>query len=298
MISTVIAKKDEEKVLRLIHLSNTKALLPDKYVPWDDLETDDSFLPESLVSLAGHELYESLSFEQKRELGRFELAQIVYSYAWAEGVGCLIFNNRLVGLEPDSLEYKYLIKMSIEEYRHQEMFIRLIDTIKGKTFIMPSQRLFMTWYMRNAPQSHRFLSILTVEIMADTYGKLIQDDKRIFRPVRKASQLHHIEEGRHIYYTKIWLSNYFDKASLLSRTTYSIVVMCNLLLLKSLYVREEIFEMIGVKDPKQYAREARKELHKKFSKNCIGDAVSLVKEFNGFNFITRPLWKYFLNVSV
>lgn len=297
MVSSVIAKEDEEKVLRLIHLSNTKALLPDKFVPWDDIDTREPFLPESLVSLAGHALYETLSTEQKRELGRFELAQILYSYAWAEGVGCLIFNNRLVGLEPNSLEYKYLIKMSIEEYRHQEMFIRLIDKIQGKTFMMPSQSLFMTWYMKNAPQSHRFLCILTVEFMADTYGKLIQSDKSIFRPVRKASQLHHIEEGRHIYYTKIWLTNYFEKANFFNRTTYSIVVMCNLLLLKSLYVREEIFELIGVKNPKQYAREARKELHKKFSQNCIGNAIDLVKEFNGFNFLTRPLWKYFLNVS-
>lgn len=297
MTYTLIKEQDREKVERLIDLSNTKALIPDQYVPWSDQEEDEMFLPEQLISLAGHPHYETLDDKQKRELSRHELAQVVYSYAWAEGVGCLIFNTRLVGLEPVSLEYKYLIKMSIEEYRHQEMFTRLIEKIKGKTFILPFQHLFMTWYIKNAPQSHRFLSILTVEIMADTYGNLIRRTKEVFRPVRKVSQLHHIEEGRHIYYTAIWLKHYLDNANFLQRSIYSFLVLSNLLLLKSLYVREEIFEHIGVSNPKYYAKIARKNLHNKFNKHCVADIVSFVRKFNGFNFITRPLWKYLLNVT-
>ncbi len=64
-----------------------------------------------------------------------------------------------------------------------------------------------------------------------------------------------------------------------------------------MYVREEVFELIGVKNPKQYAKAARKELHKKFSDHCIGPVIELVKEFHGFNFFTRKIWKYFLNVT-
>ncbi|MCT4624692.1 MAG: diiron oxygenase [Schleiferiaceae bacterium] len=297
MEATLIKPSDEAKVERLIKLSETKALIPDKYVPWQDEEDGEWLMPETLVSLQGHPLYEELSYHQKRELGRHELSQVVYSYAWAEGIGCLTFSNRMVHLEPTSLEYKYLLKMNIEECRHQEMFVKLIEKVRGKTFSLPAQHFFMRWYMKNCPQSHRFLSILIVEIIADTYGKIIRKTENVFRPVRKSSQLHHIEEGRHIYYTKNWLNHFIDNASFFRRTTYSLVALSNVLLLKSLYVRREIFEEIGVKNPKKFTRAARKNLHSKFTKLCIDDVVSFVREIDGFNFVTKPIWKILLNVK-
>lgn len=298
MNTTLLKEEDIPKVERLLDISHTKPLDHNDYVPWDDTEQGEFLMPELLVSLAGHPLYENLTQEQKIELSRHELGQVVYSYAWAEGIGCLTFSNRMVTLEPTSLEYKYLMRMSVEEFRHQEMFVKLVEKIKAHPFVLPKHHWFMANYMRYSPQSHRFLSILTIELMADIYGKIIRNGEGVFRPSQKVSQLHHIEEGRHIHYTKLWLRHYLDDANFYQRTTYSLIVLSNLLLIKSLYVREEIFELIGVDDPKKYAKAARKNLHAKFQEHCIADSLDFVRSFNGFNFITRPIWKLLMNTSI
>jgi hypothetical protein len=47
-----------KQVEKLIRISKTKPLLPEQFVPWEDEpKEDDIFLPEELVSLAGHPLY-------------------------------------------------------------------------------------------------------------------------------------------------------------------------------------------------------------------------------------------------
>ncbi len=64
----MISPADVLKVERLLPISETHVLLPKEYVPWEEEKEEDFFLAESLVSLSGHELYENLTIEQKREL--------------------------------------------------------------------------------------------------------------------------------------------------------------------------------------------------------------------------------------
>jgi hypothetical protein len=128
----MICAEDIEKVERLIRLSETNAVLPDVFVPWHIPEDNEPLMPEEIISLQGHPLFDTLSATQKRELGRHELVQVMYSYAWAEGLACFIFNKRLLKIPPDSVEYRYLVKELIEEFRHQDMFAKAIRLLNGK----------------------------------------------------------------------------------------------------------------------------------------------------------------------
>src|SRR5687768_6208635 len=123
----MITTEDIEKVERLIKLSETAPLLPEVYVPWHIMERpEEVFMPATLISLEGHPLYDTLSAEQKKELSRREIAQVMYSYGWSEGLACYFFNQRILKLPPDSIEYRYLIKELIEEFRHQDMFSKIV----------------------------------------------------------------------------------------------------------------------------------------------------------------------------
>src|ERR1700749_4495925 len=97
---------DANEVERLIRISKEKPLLPETYVPWqEDPKPGEVFLPEKLASLQGLSLYNELTENQKTELGRHEIVQVVYSYAWGEGLFCLFMSKYILTLQPDNVEY-------------------------------------------------------------------------------------------------------------------------------------------------------------------------------------------------
>jgi P-aminobenzoate N-oxygenase AurF len=290
----------EAVVERMIRISKDKPLLPETFIPWaDEPGPDTPFIPDKMVSLQGHTLWTVLTREQQIELGRLEVVQVMYSYAWSETLACYFFNRHLLTLNPDSVEYRFLIREIIEEFRHQEMFgmaIRKLDRIP----IQPTRlhKFFGNVTVGWLPSSMVFMSVLSVELMADIYAKHIRQDPTVFSVMRKSSELHHIEEGRHIFYTEAWLEKFTKGAGFIKATTFSLLVMLNIYFMRTLYVQKEFFIRLGVADPEQYYRAALKNYNTKFSEFALQASIDFVQSFNGFNWISKPLWRWLLKVKV
>jgi hypothetical protein len=285
---------------RLIKVSQEKPMLPEKFVPWaDEPDSQTLFLPDKMVSLQGHPLWDNMTREQQTELGRLEVVQVMYSYAWSETLACYFFNRHLLTLQPDSVEYRFLIRELIEEFRHQEMFGMAIRKLQ-RTPVQPSHlhRFFGNFTVRFFPSSLVFMSVLSIEFMADIYAKHIRKDPNVYSVLRKSSELHHIEEGRHIVYTEEWLKKYTEKAGFIKASLYSLVVMLNIYFMRTLYVQKEFFVQLGVENPEKYYRAAVKNYNQKFKDIALKATVEFVQSFHGFNFLTRPFWKWLLKVNV
>lgn len=297
---SVTTQLTDEQVERLIRISKEKPLIPEEFVPWEEEAGEDHlFLPEKIVSSEGLPFYDKLTPWQKRELGRHEMVQVMYSYAWSEGLFCLFINRHVLDLSPDSLEYRFLIRELIEEFRHQDMFASTIRRLEGKPIMPTRQHNF--WgklTVKYMPASWVFMSGLSVELITDVYGKMIRRDKGIYEVLRKVSELHHIEEGRHIVFTASWLRQFTEKAHFIKRTWFSIIVLFNIFFMRTLYVKQEIYERIGVENPRECYKQAKKHFKPRFAEHCLADAIEFVESWNGFNFITRPLWRRFLAAKV
>ncbi|NVK04170.1 MAG: diiron oxygenase [Flavobacteriia bacterium] len=290
----------EEKVERLIRVSIQKPLLPEEFVPWEDpMDEADKYLPQTLTSLHGHPLWDTLSPEAQVELGKMEVVQSMYSYAWSETLACLFFNRHLLTLSPDSVEHRFLLRELIEECRHQEMFSRAIRTL-GLKPVEPTRlhRFFGNLTVRYLPAPAVFMSVMSIELMADIYAKHIRKDPEVYSVLRKCSELHHIEEGRHIVYTEMWLEKFTAKAGFFRSTLYSFVVLFNLYFMRTLYVKQEFFERLGVENPKAYHKAASANLAKKFPDVALTHIIEFVSKFNGFNFITKPFWRRIMKVKL
>ena len=296
-----VASFDIAKIERLINISKNKPLLPEKFVPWNDIPKEsDIFLPEKLVSLAGHPLYETLTRQQKIDLGKHEIAQVIYSYAWSEGLACLFFNRHLLTLTDNtSVEYRFLLRELIEEFRHQNMFSDTIMKLGVKP-IKPGfqHRFWGKLTVKYLPSDFVFMSVLAVEVIAESYGQMLRRDENVYSVLRKVSELHQIEEGRHIHYTKMWLHKFTHKAGFIKRSTYSFIFLLNIYFMRTLYVKEAIFEKIGVDNPRKYQKVAYKNYRKKFAQHCLEEAIDYVHDFNGFNWFTRPFWQLILKAKV
>jgi hypothetical protein len=285
---------------RLIRISREKPLLPEVYVPWNNaLESDEVYLPNQFISLHGLPAYERLSDVQKKDLARHEVVQVMYSYAWSESLFCLFMNRYLLTLTPDNIEHRFLLRELIEEFRHQDMFSMAIEKLDGKPIHAGwHHRFWGKLTVKFMPHPWVFMSALAVEQIADIYGKEMRRDPKVFSVLQKVSELHHIEEGRHIYFTEQLLKRYTDNAGILKRSWYSCIMALNIHFMRTMYVKQEIFERIGAENPKQLFRIARKNYHRKFSAVCLDSAIHYVHSFKGFNRFTRFFWRTLLEAPV
>lgn len=290
----------EQIAERLIQISKSKPLLPENFIPWNDQPGPHTlYMPEKMVSLQGHPLWETLNREQQIELGRLEMVQVMYSYAWSETLACLFFNRHLLQLNPDSVEYRFLIRELIEEFRHQEMFGMAIRKLERRP-LEPTRmhRLLAKITVKYFPPPLVFMSVLAVELMADIYAHHIRRDQEVFSVLRKCSELHHIEEGRHIYYTEAWLERFTKGAGFWRASLYSLVILLNIYFMRTLYVKKTFFEQLGVSDPAAYYKAALENYNNKFSEYALEASIKFVASFNGFNALTRPIWNKVLKTKI
>jgi hypothetical protein len=289
-----------EEIERLVKISKERPLMPETYVPWAEqpLPTD-LYLPEILTSLEGLPVYDTLTQQQKTDLGRHEAVQVLYSYGWGEALFCVFMTRYLLTLPPDGPEHRFLIREIIEEYRHQEMFAQTITQLKGQALPPTKMHAFVGKFSTNyLPADFLFMGSLAVELITDMYGNHTRRAPEIYIVLRKVFELHNIEEGRHIHFTKGLLENYTAKAGYIKRTLYSFVILMNIYFVRTMYVRKVIYERIGIPNANAVFKEATKNYRSKFTQNCLGHIIEFVDSFGGFNTATRWAWRWLLKARV
>jgi len=291
---------DVKAVERLIKISKEHPLMPETYIPWhEELKADDIFLPELLQSLQGLDIYETLTPTQKLELGRHELVQVISSYAWGECLFCLFMTRHILTLPQHDVEHRFVLRELIEEFRHQEMFGMAIQKLGGEP--LPQTRLHKFFGMfsnKYLPADYLFMGSISVELVTDVYGNYARRSPNIYPVLKKMFDLHNIEEGRHILFTRQLLKNYSEKAGYIKRTLYSYVILLNIYFVRTMYVKREIYERIGMENPEQAYQLASKNFKQKFSERCLDDIIEFVNEWKGFNTLTRWAWRWLLNAKV
>ena len=291
---------DNSEIERLIKISKERPLMPETYIPWQTEPADDDiFLPEVLTSLHGLDIYDTLSPAQKLELGRHELVQVIASYAWGECLFCLFMTRHLLTLPLDDVEHRFLLRELIEEFRHQEMFGQAIKKLNGQPVKQSGlHRFFGEFSNKYLPADYLFMGSVSVELVTDVYGNYARKTPNIYPVLKKMFDLHNIEEARHIVFTKSLLKTFAAKAGFVKRTLYSYVILFNILFVRSMYVKREIFERIGLENPDEVYQLASKNFKQKFSEKCLHDIVEFVDEWKGFNFATRWAWRWILGAKV
>jgi hypothetical protein len=294
----IYSAEDTRQIERLIRISKEKPLMPETFIPWEEAEQEDHiFLPEKLVSLVGLPVYETLSAVQKRELARREVTQAIYAYCWSEGLFSVFMTRYIQDRMPDDLERRFLLCEIIEESRHQEMFAATIVKLNRQPVpVTGFQRVLGGFFVRIFPADFAFISCLTVEMLADRYGEHLRQETGIFPVLQKVSQLHNIEEARHIIFTKALLKRYTEHAGFLRRSWYSILVLINVRFFLGTYVRAEIYHDIGLQNPEQVFRQAFPHYRNRFAQECLGTVREFVDSFHGYNALTRPLWKWVMKM--
>ena len=292
--------KDAHVIEKMIRISKQKPLQPETYIPWEYEDIgDEQYMPDYLISLSGTKYFDALSRKEKTLLGKHELTQVMYAYGWSETMACAFFNNRLMKLSKHDVEYRFLTRELIEEYRHQNMFCDAIRRIDGQPIpISKLHRWIARMTIKFAPDSIVFFSVLAIELATDVYGDLLRKEPQIHPVIQRVSKLHHIEESRHIHYAQLWLKKATENAGIIKRSWFATVIILNLLFMRSMYTNIDIFQRMNFNHPKKVVKVAKSNLAKKFGKYCLKDTIEYIDSFKGWNMFSRFLARKILNAPV
>lgn len=189
---------------RLLAGSVKRSYDPAVDIDWDaPLDPDKLFLPAEVITLYGTPLWDKMTHEQRRELSRQELANVLSTGIWFENVLNRILLRELLSDDPTTKRAHYTLTEMGDETRHMVMFGRVIDRIEARPY----------WPRRAGMLAVRLLPLLLRgpmvwtgaligEEIFDALQRRTFDDPQLQPLVARTMRIHVTEEARHIGFAR------------------------------------------------------------------------------------------------
>ncbi|MFW0797726.1 diiron oxygenase [Gordonia sp. CPCC 205515] len=189
---------------RLIKGSVKRSYAPVVDLDWDSPpKPDHYFLPPTVLSLVGTDIWAGLSEEQRIEVSRQELANILSVGIWFENLLNRTLLARLMTADPAAASTHYALTEMGDECRHMVMFGRAIEWSGARPFRMRlDERLGMALLPYALRGSLLWVAALVGEEIFDALQREMLDHPQLQPLVSRLMQVHVAEEARHIGFAR------------------------------------------------------------------------------------------------
>lgn len=194
----------EPTAQRLLRSAARASFDPNIAVEWDEpLDPTLPYLPWERVSLYGTPAWERLSYQQRIELSKHELASLTAVGIWLEMNLMHMFLRHLYDQDPRTAHAQFGLTEVGDETRHSVMFGRLLDRLGTPAYGVPRGvhnvgRLFKA--LGGGPSM--WAIFLVGEEIFDRMQREVMTDERVQPLVRTISRIHVVEEARHVRYAR------------------------------------------------------------------------------------------------
>ena len=200
---------DQERVAdRLLRSTAARSYDPELDIDWSaPPEPDKIFLPEHRSTLYGTPLWDRLTPEQRRELGKHEAASVAGFGIWLECILMRLLAKLAYEENPATRHVQYALAEMAEECRHSTMFARLIEWM-GVPYYGPPRHVHALGRLLTATAHGPAMwgAILIGEEITDRYQREMAADDSIQPVVQTVNKIHILEEARHIGFARAALT--------------------------------------------------------------------------------------------
>lgn len=257
-MTTAVAGADRETIAeRLLRASSQKSFDPEVDVDWEQPLLDDAFyMPEHRVSLYGTPLWERLSHRQRIDLSRHEIASTASVGIWFELILLQLLTRHIYDLPPTTDHVRYALVEIGDECRHSVMFSRFIEKLDCPAYGPGTTAHTLGRVLKTvAAGPEVFAAILIAEEILDTLQRELMIDESVQPLVRRVSQIHVIEEARHVRYAHDELRRQMDIASAPARAWARWIAARSALVISRRLVHPDAYSAVGL-DPREAHRVA------------------------------------------
>lgn len=201
---------------RLLRSTAERAYDGELDIDWDaPLEPDMDWVPEHRQTLYGTEVWETLTPEQRRELGKHEAVAVLSFGLYAEvGLSMMLMRSVIENRVVADDHCRYALAEVGEEARHSTMFSRLVNKSGLRPYTTPRRTrklIRLVGLVPTGPLS--YAGTLLIEEILDRLQREGMGDERIQPHFRQLMKIHVLEEARHITYAREELVRSMDATS-------------------------------------------------------------------------------------
>ncbi|WP_034273672.1 AurF N-oxygenase family protein [Haloechinothrix halophila] len=204
MANTVGSDPREKVAQRLLGGSVKRSYDPDVDMDWDaPLDPDKFFLPAEVLSLYGTPMWQRMTHQQRQELSRQELANVLSVGIWFENILNRMLLRDLIDEDPTSKHAHYTLTEMGDECRHMVMFGRVIDRVGAKPYWPKGlDALFVKALPFFLRRSMVWTGALLGEEIFDALQRRIMANPDLQPLVARLMRIHVTEEARHIRFAR------------------------------------------------------------------------------------------------
>jgi hypothetical protein len=266
---------------------------PEVAIDWDaPLEPDKYYLPPVLVSLYGTPYWNELTEEQRIELSRQEMANILSVGIWFENLLNRALLLRLMREDHTKPFAHYALTEMGDECRHMTMFGKAIGLSGARMFrLRAPERVVAAVLPFLMGGSTLWVLALVGEEIFDALQRRWMTDPQLQPAISQLMRIHVTEEARHIKFAREGVVHERQQMSRLGRVWASTMLGLAAIYFAVAFTNPAAYRRAGL-DPKRALKEARSNEH--FAEIKITGFASLGKflDDNGLmNRFARRMWR-------
>jgi len=244
-------RTDRERVAdRLLRSTAARSYDPEIDIDWSaPPEPGKIFLPEHRSTLSGTPLWDQLTPEQRRELGKHEAASVAGFGIWLECILMRLLAKVAYEENPATRHVQYALAEMAEECRHSTMFARLIEWM-GVPYYGPPRHVHALGRLLTAAAHGPAMwgAILIGEEITDRFQREMAADDSIQPVIRMVNKIHILEEARHFGFARAELTRSAAELSLAELPVQRAVLGRVAFIVARHLISPEVYRSVGL-DP-------------------------------------------------
>jgi hypothetical protein len=283
----------QELSTRLLGSAAKKSYDPVVDIDWDAPTPEGLYgLSPEWSSLYGTPLWDELTEDQRITLTTHEMCSISGVGIWFECLLMQLVLRDVYGDDPAQPHVQWALTEIADECRHSVMFARTAEKLGVPSYQPPPSILRLgRIFAATGDGASAYAAILVAEEILDIFQRDLMKDERVLPIIRAGSQIHVIEEARHMRFAREEIARRAPKLSFLQRRKHRTVIASVAAIIADNLVQPEVYAAVGL-DPATATAAARANEH--YRAKLRGAASGLVDFLRGAGLIGGPtelLWK-------
>jgi hypothetical protein len=256
-------------------------------------------IPEGLYGLSpewstlyGTPLWDSLSENQRITLTIHEYCSISGVGIWFECLLMQLVLRDIYGEDPAQPHVQWALTEIADECRHSVMFARTAEKFGAPSYQPPASILRLgKGFAAKAGGPAAYAAILVAEEILDIFQRDLMKDERVQPLTRATSQIHVVEEARHMRFAREEISRRTPALSNWQLRKHRTAVAAVAAIVADNLVQPEVYASVGL-DPKEAKAAARANDH--YADKLRGASTNLVAFLRDVGLVGGPselLWK-------
>jgi hypothetical protein len=278
---------------RLLGSAAKKSYDPVVDIDWDAPIPDHLYgLSPEWSSLYGTELWEGLSEEQRVTLTVHEYCSISGVGIWFECLLMQLILRDIYGDDPAQPHVQWALTEIADECRHSVMFARTAQTFGAPSYQPPKRILRLgKAFAAKGDGPAAYAAILVAEEILDIFQRDLMKDERVQPLTRATSQIHVVEEARHMRFAREEVARRTPELSAWQLRKHRTVVAAVAAIVAENLVQPEVYASVGL-DPVTAKAAARANEH--YAAKLREASTGLVDFLRGVGLVggsSERLWK-------